>query len=188
MRAVLSHEAVNTLVPSLLHVALSTGPSWVLQDLGTEVPFSRISQQRMSFAHEVPIRYVWGTHSGLNLRQLTLSSGGCITSIPAILCHCVGVFTFQCYLFFRSKSLNFWNYLKWEAFKVYKCAMNAKKNEWGWLAMNVDIFIVEIMLLLFYFYLIFFYWAIVEYFVNSNFLLKLLHCFKIWSKKAAKLT
>jgi hypothetical protein len=56
MRAVLSVEAVKTFVPSLLHAALNTGPSWVLKDLGTDVPFSFICQQRMSFAHEVPIK------------------------------------------------------------------------------------------------------------------------------------
>jgi hypothetical protein len=76
---------VNTLVPSLLQQALKTGASCVLIDLGTDVPLSLISQQRISLAHDVPIKKVCGMHSGLNFKQLMLSSGGCDTSIPAIL-------------------------------------------------------------------------------------------------------
>ncbi|RNA09316.1 hypothetical protein BpHYR1_009007 [Brachionus plicatilis] len=56
--AVLSHDAVNTLVPSWLQQALSIGASWFFMALGTVLPLSSISQQRISLAHDVPIKKV----------------------------------------------------------------------------------------------------------------------------------
>lgn len=82
--AVLSHDAVNTLLPSSLQQTSSTGPVCICWAFGMVCPLSCTSQQRTSLAHDPAIRKFPGKVGGLKDRQPMLSSGEDVTSISFI--------------------------------------------------------------------------------------------------------